>query len=135
MQAVRILEILRSKQEKAEAEDLLGEAYEKAHRPLDAVHAFQRAAELEPGSEDYRFDYLYELISHESFEAAILGKTRRALFPNSLKIQLALGTAVYGKGNYDEAYGIFLKVARNFTGSNLPLILSRTVRGRARPTR
>ena len=134
VQAGRTLEMLRGKQEKAEVEDLLGEAYEKTNRPLDAVRAFQRAAKLEPGSGDYRFDYLYELISHQSFEAATLvGRPAVQDFPASLKIQLAFGTAVYGKGNYEEAYGIFLKAARTFTDSTLPLYylgLSAEARGR-----
>ena len=122
--AIPLLENLRSRQENAELEDLLGDAYERNNQSLKAVRAFQRAAELDPRSEDDRFDYLAELLAHKSFDAAIL-IARAAVnnFPDSIRLQLALVAALYGKENYAEAQEILLNASLKFPDSDLPLYL------------
>ena len=82
----------------ADLQDLLGEAFEKEGRAIDAVRSFERAATLDPSNEDYCFDYLTELLAHRTFDAAILvGRAAQAHFPHSVKIRLAVAGALYGK--------------------------------------
>jgi tetratricopeptide (TPR) repeat protein len=81
---------------------LLAEAYEASAQPLDAVREYQRAAELNP-SEINLLDWGTELLTHRALEAAteILSRGNR-LFPNSVRILVALGVAWYGRGSYAE---------------------------------
>lgn len=81
---------------------LLAEAYEGSEQPLDAVREDQRAAELNP-SEINLLDWGTELLTHRALEAAteILSRGNR-LFPNSVRILVALGVAWYARGSYAE---------------------------------
>ena len=84
---------------KAEAFNLLAEIEEKRGRYLEAVRAFQKAAELEPANEDYRFDYGYELLRHKNTgEAAAIFAGGVTDFPGSWRMRLALGCAWYIHG-------------------------------------
>ena len=88
----------------AEAYNLLAMVEEQRQRYLEAVSAFQKAAELEPRNEDYRFDYGYELLRHQTTDAAIAvfaGGVRD--FPSSGKLRIGLGCAYYVAGKYEEA--------------------------------
>ena len=102
--ALQILEPLRQQRDGAEIENLLGEVYEKKGQYLEAVRAFQKGTELEPANEGYRFDFVYELLVHKSFEAAIAA-AQPALrdFPHSLKLRLALGVAYFGAKLFDQS--------------------------------
>jgi tetratricopeptide (TPR) repeat protein len=118
------LEKLRDRQESAEVEDLLGEVYETEKRPVDAVRSFERAAKLEPQNEDYSFSYLSELLSHKSYDAAILvGNAAVHNLPNSVRLRLALAAALDGAGKAQEADSVVLQASQDFPDSNLPLYL------------
>lgn len=68
---------------------MLAESYEKQAQYLDALHAFQKAVELEPANESYRFDYIQELPLHQNFEAAVrVAEAARQDFPGSRKLSL-----------------------------------------------
>ena len=84
----------------AEAYNLLAMVEEQRQRYLEAVRGFQKAAELEPHNEDYRFDYGYELLRHQTTGAAIaVFGTGVRDFPNSGKMRVGLGCAYNWAGN------------------------------------
>ena len=82
---------------------LLGDAQEKLGDFLDAVREHQRAAELEP-SEAYIFDWGTELLLHHAPEpAADVFARGHKLFPNSVRILVGLGAALFAGGSVDQA--------------------------------
>ncbi|MBZ5593757.1 MAG: tetratricopeptide repeat protein [Acidobacteriia bacterium] len=120
--AADALEKLRKERDTAEINNLAAEAYEEQAKYLEALHAFQRAAELEPSNENYRFDYLHELLAHQNFEAAIPpAVAARRDFPGSMKLSLALGLAYFGAAHHDQASEVLIQTAHTFPGSDLPL--------------
>jgi tetratricopeptide (TPR) repeat protein len=89
--------------EQAELHHLLGEIEERSGEPLEAVHDYQRAAELDP-SERNLFDWGSELLAHRALEPATEVFTKgAALFPHSSRMLLGLGVASYARGNYEQA--------------------------------
>lgn len=89
--------------EQAELHHLLGEIEERSGKPLDAVHDYQRAAELDP-SERNIFDWGAELLVHRALEPATEVFTKGAgLFPHSSRMLLGLGVAWYARGNYGQS--------------------------------
>lgn len=120
--AARTLDALRQKRDTAELEDLLGDVFEKEGRYLNAVRAYEQATKLNPKEEAYWYDYVLELLLHETFDAALLvaGPASRA-FPSSLRLRVALGVAYYGSGHYDQALGAFMSTSKQFPNQGLPL--------------
>jgi len=86
-----------------ESHHLLGDVDEKLGNPLEAVREYQRAAELDP-SEPNLFDWGTELLTHRALEPSteVFAKGNR-LFPNSVRMLVALGVAWYARGSYDRA--------------------------------
>jgi tetratricopeptide (TPR) repeat protein len=118
-----VLEALRLKQDSAELEDVLGEVSEQNGAFLEAVRSYQRAAEMEPKNEGYRFDYTCELLAHLNFEAARLVSERAVHdFPESVRMSVALGLALFGLERVAEAQQLFLRTARRFPDVELPLV-------------
>ncbi len=118
------LEKLKNTKDNGEVEDLLGEVFETEKRPLDAVRSHERAVALEPQNEDYNFGYLTELLSHKSYDAAILvGNAAVRNIPTSVRLRLALVAALYGADKKQEAHGVLLEASRDFPDSSLPLYL------------
>ena len=87
----------------AELHHLLASVDEKVGNPLQAVRQYQRAAELK-SSETNLFDWGTELLSHRALEPAteVLSKGNR-LYPNSVRMLVALGVTWYARGSYDQA--------------------------------
>ena len=122
--ALQMLEPLRRQREDGEIENLLGEVYEKKGQYLEAVRAFQRSAELEPANESYRFDFVYELLTHKNFDAAIAAAQPAVRdFSQSLQFRLALGVGYFGAKLFDQSGKIFLEVAESAPDTELPLRL------------
>ncbi|HSB15568.1 MAG TPA: tetratricopeptide repeat protein [Bryobacteraceae bacterium] len=98
---------------RAETYSLLASIEESRNHPQEALRAFRRAAELEPGSEEFRFDHATALLRYEYPEAAGV-EFERALrdFPNSWKIRLGLGGHYYLQGKYEDASRILLDAVR-----------------------
>jgi tetratricopeptide (TPR) repeat protein len=111
-QASELLQHLLAREEKAELENLLGEVELTRNNFPRALAAFRRAAELEPGSEDYRYDYAQSLVSQRSFDQALDVFARAAAdFPNSPRIWLGWGGTYYLVGKYKEAARTLLHAA------------------------
>jgi tetratricopeptide (TPR) repeat protein len=103
--------VLLARQDKAELHHLLGEIEEKSNNPLEAVRQYQRAAELDPSESNY-FEWGTELLLHQAAEPAleVFGKGSR-LFPSSIRMLSALGTAWYVRGSYDQAVQILCRAS------------------------
>jgi tetratricopeptide (TPR) repeat protein len=80
----------------------LAEAAESDGRPLDAVHEYQQAAELQP-NEAHLFAWGADLLLHRAFEPAteVFTKGRR-LYPDSVRVLLGLGVATYDQGAMEQ---------------------------------
>jgi len=89
--------------DKAELHHLLADINEKAGDSLEAVHEYQRAAEMTP-SESNLFDWGSELLLHHAPEPAeeVFAKGNH-LFPQSIRMLIGLGAASFGRGVYDQA--------------------------------
>jgi tetratricopeptide (TPR) repeat protein len=82
---------------------LFGIANEGLGDALPAVHAYQRAADLDP-SESNLFDLGTELLTHLAYDAAIQTFTKgNQLFPKSARLQLGLAVALYAQGQYEQS--------------------------------
>ena len=89
----------------------LAEANERSGHPVEAVHEFQRAAELNP-SEPNLFDWGTELLAHHAPEPAAEVFTKGVrLFPHSVRMLLGLATAWYAAGSNEQAAQCFFKAA------------------------
>jgi tetratricopeptide (TPR) repeat protein len=120
--ALATLETLRHEKESAEVENLLGEVNEARKDYLDAVRAYQKAAEMAPRSEDYRLDFILELLAHRSFDAAVADAERAVQqFDNSLKLRMALGIAYFGYGDSAKSIQSFVEGAKRYPDAELPL--------------
>jgi tetratricopeptide (TPR) repeat protein len=89
--------------QQAELHHLMGNIEERLGNPLEAVHEYQRAAELDP-SEPNLFDWGTDLLIHRAFEPAIeVFVQGNRLFPRSSRMLAGLGVAWYARGAYDQA--------------------------------
>lgn len=95
--------VVRSTETLARAAASLGDIAEKQGNALEAVREYQHAAELNP-SENNLFDWGTELLTHRAAEQAmeVFAKGNR-LFPQSARMLLGLGAALYARGSYDKA--------------------------------
>jgi tetratricopeptide (TPR) repeat protein len=76
----------------------LAEAAESEGRPLDAVHEYQQAAELQP-NEAHLFAWGADLLLHRAFEPAIEVFTKgHRLYPSSVRMLLGLSVSTYDQG-------------------------------------
>ncbi len=79
------------------------DADERRGDPLEAVHEYQRSAELNP-SESYLFDWGTELLVHHAAEPAVEVFTKgNRLFPHSVRMLAGLGASLYALGSFDQA--------------------------------
>ena len=105
---------LRSAEALAKATAALGTAAASDTNPLEAVRAYQRAAELNP-SEPNLFNWGTELLTHRAADQAVeVFSNGHRLFPRSTRTLLGLAVALYSRGSYDQA-------AHRFRGRPGPL--------------
>jgi len=111
-QASALLENLLARKDDAELEDLLGEVEEARGKPARSLAAFRRAMELEPTSEDYRFDYARALVDSSTLKDALEAFTRATReFPHSARMVLGLAATYYLAGKYQDAAETLLRAA------------------------
>jgi tetratricopeptide (TPR) repeat protein len=122
VQAAQTLESSQRLKETGEVGNLLGQVYEDDGQYVKAARALQRAIELDPTNESYRFDFTLELLKHRSFDAAIAEAEKDVGdLPDSLRLRLILGVSYFGRGNYHNSVEAFLAAAKRFPAAELPL--------------
>jgi tetratricopeptide (TPR) repeat protein len=87
----------------------LAEAAETDGRPLDAVHEYQQAAELQP-NEPHLFAWGADLLLHRAFEPAIEIFTKgHRLYADSVRMLLGLSVATYDQGSTEQGKKLLLE--------------------------
>ena len=84
---------------------LLGDLDERLGDPLGAVREYERAATLNPSEPNY-FEWGTELLLHRAVRpAVIVFKKGSIAHPDSARLLVGLGAALYADGSYEEAAG------------------------------
>ena len=105
--AQKMLSTVAGADQSARAQSLLGEADEKAGKFQQAGEHFARAVALEP-SEENAWQMSLELLRHWTFDAAIIEfQAASAKFPDSKRLRLGLGAALFGDAKYAQAVPVF----------------------------
>ncbi len=93
----------------ADLHSLLASADEKTGQYLQAENEYQLAAHMDP-SESNIFDWGSELLLHHTLTAAVQVFSRGAqLFPQSPRMEIGLGIALYSRTHYQEAISAFCR--------------------------
>jgi tetratricopeptide (TPR) repeat protein len=109
--ARKLIHDLSARRDTAELHDLLGEVEEKDGNFVGAANEFEAAAHMDP-SESNIFDWGCELLLHRTLEPAIeVFRQGTNRFPNSPRMAIGLGMALYSVGKYDEAVKSLLRAA------------------------
>ncbi len=96
-------------QNQADLHALLGEINEKTGHFIESAREYQQAAQMDP-SENNIFAWGLELLLHHTLEPAVQVYTRGAqLYPQSSRMQVALGIALFSRTHYDRAIQAFCR--------------------------
>ena len=110
-QARQVVHTLLQTKNTAELHNLLGQIEEKDGKFVTAVSEFELAAQQDP-SESNLFDWGSELLLHQTLEPAIeVFRQAAGRYPNSARLAIGLGIALYSRGLYDEAVKSLLRAA------------------------
>jgi tetratricopeptide (TPR) repeat protein len=94
-----------------EMHNLLAQIEEKDGKFVAAANEFGTAAHMDP-SEDNLFDWGSELLLHRTYEPAIdVFRQATRLYPNSPRLHIGLGMALYSRGLYEDAVKTLLTAA------------------------
>jgi tetratricopeptide (TPR) repeat protein len=109
--ARQLIQDLLKRRDTAELHNLLGQVEEKDGNFVAAANEFQAAAHLEP-SENNIFDWGSELLLHRTLEPAIeVFRQGADRYPDSSRMAIGLGMALYSLGKYDQAVKSLLRAA------------------------
>jgi tetratricopeptide (TPR) repeat protein len=124
--AKTVVQELLSRRNTAELHNLLGEIEEKNQNFIAAEHEYETAAHMDP-SESNLFDWASELLLHRTLDPAVdVFRSATERYPNSPRLAIGLGMALYSRGNYDDAVKALLHAADlNPADSNCYYFLSR----------
>jgi tetratricopeptide (TPR) repeat protein len=105
--ASNLLQKMIAQRETAELDDLLAEVNEKSGDYKTAALEYHRAAELDP-SENNIFDLASFLLQHSNYEGFLDNSLTFfqygvQKYPQSAKMTVGLGVALYAEGKYDDA--------------------------------
>jgi tetratricopeptide (TPR) repeat protein len=122
----QLIHQLLKRKDTAELHDLLGDLEEKDGQFVASENEYELAAHEDP-SESNLFDWGSELLMHRTLDPAVTVFQRAVQrYPNSPRLMIGLGMALYSRGNYDDAVKALLKGADlNPTDSRCYLFLSR----------
>jgi tetratricopeptide (TPR) repeat protein len=109
--ARQLIQDLLKRRDTAELHNLLGRVEEKDGNFVAAANEFQVAGHMEP-SENNIFDWGSELLLHRTLEPAIeVFRQGADRYPDSPRMAIGLGMALYSLGKYDEAVKSLLRAA------------------------
>jgi tetratricopeptide (TPR) repeat protein len=115
----------------AEPHHALADAEERAGNSLEAVHEYERAAELD-ASERNLFDWGAELLLHRASEPATEVFLRgNRLFPRSVRVLLGLAASYYARGMYDQATARFFEATDLNPDDSSPYLFLSKVQSRS----
>ena len=116
--ARQLLQHLLKRKNTAELHNLLGEVEEKDGKFVPAANEYEIAAHMDP-SESNLFDWGSELLLHRTLDPAIeIFQRAAARYPDSPRMAIALGVALYSRGNYDDAVKSLLRAADYAASAN-----------------
>ena len=102
---------LLAKKNTAELHTLLAKVEEKESKFVAAANEYETAAHMEP-SESNLFDWGSELLVHRTLDPSVEVFTKATeLYPNSARLAVGLGMALYARGNYEDAVKSLLRAA------------------------
>lgn len=106
----RVQALLKQK-DTAELHNLLAEIEEKDGNFVTAANDFEIAAHMDP-SESNLFDWASELLVHRTLEPSIeIFRQATERYPQSSRLAIGLGMALYSLGKYDDAVVSLLRAA------------------------
>jgi Flp pilus assembly protein TadD len=109
--ARQLVQDLLKRKDTAELHNLLGQIDEKDGQFVAAANEFEAAAHSDP-SESNVFDWASELLLHRTLDPAIeVFQQATQRYPNSPRLAIGLGIALYSRGNYDEAVKSLLRAS------------------------
>ena len=108
-EARRQIQEIQRQHDTAELHNLLASVEEKDRNFVAAANEYEKAAHLEP-SESNLFDWGSELLVHQTAEPAIeVFSEGLKRYPNSPRLAIGLGLALYQVGRYDNAVQALLR--------------------------
>ena len=111
--AMQVLQPFLTGPNAAEAYSLLAQVRDKLQLKEQALAAYQQAAELEPASEEYRFEHASAVLQYLSIDAAVAAFSKGAAdFPKSWRMRVGLGSAFYLAGRYEDCARALLEAVR-----------------------
>jgi tetratricopeptide (TPR) repeat protein len=103
------IESLLKLKDTGELHNLLGQIDEKDGKFVEAVKEYDTASHIDP-SGDNLFAWGGELLLHRTYEPAVdVFKFATQRFPDSPRLQIGLGMALYARGLYEESVDALLK--------------------------
>jgi len=106
-----LVQDLLKQKDTAELHNVLGEIEEKDGKFVAAENQYETAAHMDP-SESNLFDWGSELLVHRTLDPAVnVFQSAAEHYPNSPRLAIGLGMALYSRGNYDDAVKALLKAA------------------------
>jgi tetratricopeptide (TPR) repeat protein len=107
----QLIRDLLKRKDTAELHNLLGELEEKDGQFVAAENEYETAAHEDP-SESNLFDWGSELLMHRTLGPAVdVFQKATERYPDSPRLMIGLGMALYSRGNYDDAVKVLLKGA------------------------
>jgi tetratricopeptide (TPR) repeat protein len=106
-----LIQALLQQKNTAELHNLLAEVEEKDGNFVAAANEYEAAAHMDP-SESNLFDWASELLVHRTLEPSIaVFRDAVQRYPQSSRLAIGLGMALYSLGKYDEAVTSLLRAA------------------------
>ncbi len=110
-EARQVVHDLLERKNTAELHNLLAEIEEKDGNFVTAASEFETAAHMDP-SESHLFDWGSELLVHRTLEPSIeVFRQATERYPQSSRVAVGLGMALYSLGKYDDAVVSLLRAA------------------------
>jgi tetratricopeptide (TPR) repeat protein len=109
--ASQLAQSIAQQKDAGELHNLLGKIDEKDGKFIEAANEFETAARMDP-SEDNLFVWGSELLLHRTYEPAIqVFQQATQRFPNSPRLWVGLGMALYARTRYQESIKALLAAA------------------------
>lgn len=112
-QAVKVIEAIPVDDRTPKMEFTLGAAYDQLKRPKDAIAAYRRAQELDPGNEETMDALAQTLMNNNQFDDALKQyKGLLAADPENTEVMVHIGEIERHQGKYEDALAITSQALR-----------------------